>query len=79
MVVDVEMALRRDGVLALFDATVDELLDLAAVQANDVVMVVAAVQFEHGHAVLEMVARHQAGGLELRQHPVDGRQPDVFV
>src|SRR5690242_13262756 len=39
----------------------------------------ALVELEHRHAVFEVMPRHQPGGLELRQHPVHGREPDVLV
>ncbi len=37
------------------------------------------IEFEHGHAVFEMMPRHQPGGLELREHAIHGRQTDVLV
>src|SRR5690349_21458205 len=37
------------------------------------------VQFEHCHAVFEMMAGDESGRLELRQHPVDGGKADVLV
>jgi alkylation response protein AidB-like acyl-CoA dehydrogenase len=53
VLVDVVAVLARHRVLALLDAGIHELLDLAAVDADDMVMVRALVQFEDGHAVLE--------------------------
>jgi hypothetical protein len=50
-----EAALRRNSVLALFNAVVVELLDTPAVHTDDMVVVLTAVQFEDGHAALEMV------------------------
>ena len=37
------------------------------------------VELEHRHAVFEMMARHQAGGFELRQHAIDGGESDVLA
>jgi len=50
-----EAALRRNGVLALFNAVVVKFLDAPAVHTDDMVVVLAAVQFKDGHAALEMV------------------------
>jgi len=44
-----------------------------------VVVVLALVQLEDGGATLEVVARDQACGLELGEHAIHGRQPDVLV
>ena len=74
---DLEAALPRDGVLPLFDPGVVELLDATALQADEMVVMVALVQLEHRLAGLEMMADEQARLLELRQHPVDGGEPDV--
>src|SRR6218665_428271 len=77
MLLQVETALGGHRGLALLDLRIEEFLDLAAGQADQVVVVMAFVQLEHGLARLEMVPRQQTGLLELRQHPVDGGQPDV--
>src|SRR6188508_140225 len=37
------------------------------------------VELEHGHAVFKMVPRHQARGLELREHAVNRGEADVLV
>ncbi len=77
VVLQLEAARLRHGVLALLDLGVEELLDPAAVQADQVVVVLALVELEHRLAGLEVVARQDAGLLELHQHPVDGGQADV--
>src|SRR5690606_28746598 len=64
VVVQLEAALTRHGLLPLLDGRVDELGHGAALDADDVVVVVAAVELEHGHAVLEVMARDQARRLE---------------
>jgi hypothetical protein len=79
VVSDLEAEPLGHGRLPLLDATIDELLDPTAVEADDVVVVRALVQLEDGHAVLEVMARDEAGGLELRQHPVDRREADVLA
>ena len=65
--------------LALFDAAVHELFHLAAVNTHDVIVMRALIELEHRHAAFKMMARDQAGGLELRQHPIDGGETDVFI
>ena len=68
-----------DGFLAFFDRFIDELFDAAAVKTHDMVVMRPLVEFKHGHAVFEMMARHQSGRLELREHAIHGRQTDVLV
>ena len=65
------------GALALLDLGVEELLDAAAGQAHQVVVVLALVELEHRLARLEIAARQQPGLLELHQHAVDRGQADV--
>ena len=72
-------SLLATAALPLLDAGVHELFDLAAVKTDDVVVVLALVQFEYRGRAFEMMARDQARRLELGQHPVDGRKPDIFV
>ena len=79
MILDLELQLARDGALPVLDAGVHELFDLAAVQTDDVIVVLALIQFEYGSRPLEMVARDQARRLELGQDSVDGRKPDIFM
>ena len=79
MLPDGESEALGDRRLAILDAGIHELLDTAAVQADDVVVVDAMVELEDGHAVLEVVTGDQTGRLELRKHTVDGRQSDVLV
>ena len=66
-----------DSLLALFYLGVVKLFDLAAVQAHQMVMVLALVDFIHRLAGLEIAAVEQARLLELRQHPVHRGQADV--
>ena len=56
-----------------------ELLDAAALQADQVVVVPALVQLEHRLAGLEMLARQQAGLLELRENSVDRGESNVHA
>jgi len=53
-----------DFFLACFDGRIVELLDMAALQANDVVVMFALVQLEYRLATLEMVTHQQTGLLK---------------
>src|SRR6185503_2531838 len=77
MAVELEAALAGDLGLAPLDVRVVELLDAAALQADEVVVVAALVELEHRLAVLEVLPRKQAGLLELGEHAVDGGEADV--
>jgi len=79
MILDVVLHPGRDRSLALFDAGVHELFDLAAVQTHDVVVMLAFVELEHSGRALEMMTAHEAGGFELRQNSIDRRKSNVFV
>ena len=69
----------RNRLLALFDGLIDELFDAAAVKTHDMVVMRPLIKFEDRHAVFEMMARHQPGRLELREHAIDGREANVLV
>ena len=74
---DREAALGGDLGLPLLDLGVVELLDAAALHADQVIVVRALVQLEHRLAGLEMMADQEARLLELGEHAVDGGQADV--
>ncbi len=74
---DPEAALARHRSLPLLDSRVVELLDAPALQADEMVVVMALVQLEDGLAGLEMMADEKARLLELRQDAIDGRETDV--
>src|SRR5258708_11790259 len=78
MFTDREPQAGGDRFLPLFYARVDELFDLAAVHADDMIVVRALIELEYRHAVLEMMARDQAGRFELRQHAIDRGEADVL-
>jgi hypothetical protein len=61
------------------DLGIEKLLHPAAVQADQVVVVLAFVEFVDRLARLEIAAREQAGLLELHEHAVHGGQADVGV
>lgn len=74
-----ESTLFSDDVLALFNFGVEELLDLATLHADKMIVVAALVEFEHRLAGLEVVSLKQACLFELSQHPIHSRQPDVHA
>jgi hypothetical protein len=79
MIAYLELVFRRDCVLLLFDRRVDELFYLAAVQTNDVIMMLAFVQFKYGCHSFEVMPGDQSSGLKLRQHPINRRQTNVLM
>ena len=65
--------------LQLLDLAALELDDLATVDVDHVVVVVAPIQLVYRLAGFEVVLQHQPGRLELREHPVHRCQPDVLA
>jgi len=70
---------RGDLALPVLDPCVGKLRDSPAVLADDVVVVLALVEFEHRRPALEVMPLHEAGRLELRQHAVDRGEADVLI
>ena len=66
-----------DRLLAVFDFGVVKLFDLAAVKADQVVVVLAFVELVDRFATFKLAAREQTGLLELHQHTVNGGQADI--
>ena len=77
MLGDLEAALERDLLLAAFDFFVVELFHVAAIEADQVVVVGTGVEFVDGLAGLEVVAVQQSCLFELGQHAVDGGRADI--
>lgn len=65
--------------LPTFDFFVDEFLNASAIDAYEMVMMLAGLEFEDGFASLEMVPFKDAGFLELGQDTIDRREADVDV
>ena len=65
------------GVLPLFNLGIKKFLYFAAVQAHQMVVVLAFVQLVNRFAALEVVAAQDAGLLKLQQHPVHRGQAHV--
>ena len=64
-------------VLAFFNFSIKKFFDPAAVQTNQVVMVLAFIEFIDRFAALKLTARQQPGLLKLQQYPVNGGQTNV--
>lgn len=76
---ELEAALLDDLFLAFLDLGVHELDDLAGIDADHVIVVTAVGQLEHRVTTVEVVTDHQARGLELGQHAIDGCQTYVLA
>ncbi len=76
---DVKTALFGDRMLAQFNFFIEEFFDQATVEADQMVVVRALVQFKNGLAGLEMIPVQQAGLLELRQDAIYRGQADIHV
>lgn len=66
-------------VLEPFNGLVEELDDLAAFQADHVIVMFLLGNLEQGVATIEVMANDQASGLELGQYAVHGSQADIFT
>lgn len=76
---DPEAVFSGNGALPLLDHGIDELDDFAALDADQMVMVTTAIQFENGLAPFKMAPTNQSGAFKLGQDTIDRRQPDVFI
>ena len=79
MIVDRETSLLGNAVLALLDFSVDELFNLAALQTNQVVVVITMVEFEYRLVTIKVMAHQQARLLKLRKHAIYRGQPDILA
>ena len=65
------------GVLALLDFGIVKLFHLAAIQAHQMVVVLARIEFKNRFATLEMAAAQDLGMFKLGQNTIDRGQSDV--
>src|SRR5690606_36717553 len=72
-------AVLGDLVLPLLDFRIRKFGNLAAGGANEMVVVIPIVEFEHGLATVELTANQYSCLLELGQDPVNGGQHHVDV
>ena len=66
-----------DRMLPLLYLGIVKLLDNAAIQTHQMIVVLTFVEFIDRLAAFKMTAAQDAGLLELREHPVNRRQPHV--
>lgn len=78
MLLNGEAALGGNFFLAGFNGAVIKLLDVPALQADDVVMVFAMVELEYGFPAFKVMAYQQAGMLELGEYAVNRGEADIF-
>ncbi len=77
MVLELEALFFCDLVLPVFDLRVKELFYAAAVEADEVVVVVALVQLKNGLAGFKVRAQQDTSLLKLGKHAVDGGQTNI--
>lgn len=77
MLADRETALLGHPQLPLFDLGVVEFFDPAALNAHEVIMMAALVQFEYRLARFEVMALQDSGVFELSQDAVHGGESDI--
>lgn len=74
-----EAALLGNRILALFNFRIVKLLNSSALDANQMVVVLAVIDLENCLARLKKMPLQQAGLLELGEHAVNRGQADVHV
>ncbi|OHC67348.1 MAG: hypothetical protein A2045_02675 [Rhodocyclales bacterium GWA2_65_20] len=79
MRLDGELFFPGDAGLAFFDHGIAEFLDVTALQADQVVVVLAFVQFEYRLSGIEDMALKKSGLFKLLENPIDRRQADVVA
>ena len=65
-----------DFVLTLFNLAIDEFLNGTALQADQMIMVVAIIQLKSGIVCVKMVTNQNSRRFELRQHAVNSCKAD---
>jgi hypothetical protein len=68
-----------DFTLARFDGIIAEFDHFAAVEANQVIVMMLLRQFENGFTAFEIMTGDDAGVIELVQYAVDGSQANLFT
>ena len=79
MLADFKATLPGDILLALLDLGIVKLFDLAALQADQVIVVSPLVEFKDSLAGFKKMSLQQACLLELCQHAVDSGQSDIHI
>ncbi|MEN9772858.1 MAG: hypothetical protein RJA58_1501 [Pseudomonadota bacterium] len=78
MVLQHESVFFRDLALAILDLAIHKLFDKAAVKTDQVVMMRAFIELKNRFPGFEITPLENAGLLELREHPIDGRQANFL-
>ena len=76
---DVVVVFVRDLALDLLDSLVVELSHAARLEAHHVIVMRAVRELEDRLTAFEVVAAHEARPLELREHAIDGRKPELLA
>jgi len=79
MILDLVTHVCHYRILAIFDDLVVELLDLAALNTHDVIVMMAAFELEYRVPGLEMMPANKTRRLELRQDPVNSCKTNVVA
>jgi hypothetical protein len=69
----------RGFFLAFFDLFIAKLFYTPTLQADDMIVMPALIQFEHRLIAFEVMPDQQAGLFKLGQHAVYGRQTDILA
>lgn len=79
VVADFELMPCSNFRLTLLDACIDEFFDMPAIETEDVVVMRPGIEFEHRHAIGEVMPRDEPRRLELGEHAIDRRETDVLA
>ena len=74
-----EAAIACDTTLALLNLGIKKFLDATTLQADQMVMVITAVELEQGPARFKVAAFEHPSLLELHQHAIDSGQSNVLL
>ncbi len=72
-----EAAFRRNVSLTAFYFFIEKFFDMTALDANQMIVMIADIEFIDGFIAIEMMADEESGLLELGQNPIDGSQADI--
>ena len=67
MALKLESEALGDFILTLFDLTIDEFLDSSALQADQMIVVIAVIQLKSGIVCVKMVTNQNSSRFKLRQ------------
>ena len=79
MALKLESEALGDFILTLFDLTIDEFLDSSALQADQMIVVIAVIQLKSGIVCVKMVTNQNSSRFKLRQHAVDSCKANIHV